>query len=72
MATLRVPVPHMGPTTGAAPCITIERSDDGGVYLDLLDLKRADDDWDGTVHLEPGEARALAAALQHFADEAEV
>lgn len=66
MATARIPVAW----SPSAPCIAVEAGD-GGVYLDARSLLEADPQWDGLVHLEPAEARVLAAVLQHFAQEAE-
>lgn len=68
MAELRMPLVNHGPS-GNPACIRVEPADEGNVYV-RLDAEDESEPWVGRT-LTPDEARALSAALWHYAEEAE-
>ena len=64
MSELHPPIPDLGPGNQRPPCLVIEACE-GTVVLDMRQFE------DGITHvpLDAEQARALAAALVHFAAE---
>ena len=69
MSIMRVPLRDHG-ISGREALAVIESDDDGfGLFLVLT--AESPEDGSETRHLHPDEARAIAAALNHYAAEAE-
>ena len=71
MAELHVPLSNHGPCGlgGRTVLARVSLTDEVGIYLELD--ADTDDESSTARMLDPSEARALAAALVHFADEVE-
>ena len=68
MSITKVPLRDHG-VSGSEACVIVESDDDGyGLYL--VFTAETPEDQSETRHLNPGEARAIAAALNHYATEA--